>query len=80
MYDKPKDFKDVYEIKWRDRYLERSIQNRVNTKSLLTCRVQNSTEILFTKSRYMDHIIKEATETELYPNMKKEDGLVFSRS
>jgi hypothetical protein len=40
-----------------------------------------NTNILSTQSRYMDRIIKEATEIELHPNnMNREDGLVLSRS
>jgi hypothetical protein len=37
--------------------------------------------IRFIKPRYMDHIIKEATEIELHPkNIKREDGFCLSKS
>jgi hypothetical protein len=40
-----------------------------------------NTKILSTKSRYMDWLIKEATEIEQHlNNMNKEDGLCLSRS
>jgi predicted GIY-YIG superfamily endonuclease len=42
--------------------------------------LQNTT-ILSTKSRYMDRMIREATEIEIQPNnMSREDGLRLSRS
>jgi predicted GIY-YIG superfamily endonuclease len=41
---------------------------------------QNTT-ILATKSRYMDRMIRKATEIQLHPNnMNREDGLHLSRS
>jgi hypothetical protein len=41
--------------------------------------LQNTT-ILSTKSRYVDQMIKEATEIELHPNMNRADGLHLSWS
>jgi hypothetical protein len=41
----------------------------------------NNTTILFAKSRYMDWVIREATQIELHPNnMNREDGLFLSWS
>jgi hypothetical protein len=39
------------------------------------------TTTLSTTSRYIDHIIREATEIELDPNnMKREDGFCLSKT
>jgi hypothetical protein len=43
--------------------------------------VLHATSILAKKSRSVDTIVREATETEVQPNnMNREDGLALSRS
>jgi hypothetical protein len=45
------------------------------------CIQLHHTTIISTKPRYMDHVIREATETELHPNnMNRENGFCLSKS